>query len=88
MQQAEWHVFERLLTQLYDLNAGAGLDSMNVVRPKCMCQLCLCLTKFLAVKGPRGAASHFWVSRALQSFISTIPKMCCAASAVLIGDPN
>jgi hypothetical protein len=31
--------------------------------------------KFLAVKGPRGTYSHFWMSLADQSFIRDTPKM-------------
>ena len=34
---------------------------------------------FLAPNGPRGTYSHFWMSLADQSFISTIPKMCFPA---------
>ncbi len=33
------------------------------------------VAKFFAKKGPRGTYSHFWMSRALQSFINTMPKM-------------
>src|SRR3954471_23460770 len=31
--------------------------------------------KFFARNGPSGTYSHFWMSRALQSFTSTMPKM-------------
>src|SRR5690606_5407505 len=44
--------------------------------------------KFLAKKGPKGAYSHFWISRALQSLKSTIPKIYCSASSTGIGSPN
>jgi len=39
------------------------------------------LTQFLPLKGPRGAISHFWMSLALQSFISTRPNMADEASS-------
>ena len=45
-------------------------------------------TQFLALKGPRGAISQACTSLALQSFISTSPKMRSLASAVLTGVPS
>ena len=32
-------------------------------------------TQFLPLNGPRGTYSQRWMSRALQSFMSTTPKM-------------
>ena len=46
------------------------------------------LTQFLPLKGPSGTYSHFWMSLALQSFISTYPKTWSAASSMLIGRPS
>mmetsp|Transcript_14436 Transcript_14436/g.36804 ORF Transcript_14436/g.36804 Transcript_14436/m.36804 type:complete len:204 (-) Transcript_14436:524-1135(-) len=43
--------------------------------------------KFLAPKGPRGTYSHFWISRALQSFMSTTPKILSSASSMEMGSP-
>src|SRR5690606_999960 len=44
--------------------------------------------KFLAKKGPKGTYSHFWISLALQSLKSTIPKIYCSASSTGIGSPS
>lgn len=46
------------------------------------------LTKFLPLKGPSGTYSHFWMSRALQSFTSTYPKMWSAAEVAGMGCPS
>ena len=44
--------------------------------------------KFLAPKGPRGTYSHFWMSLALQSFMSTMPKILSCAEAAGMGSPR
>ena len=44
--------------------------------------------KFLPKNGPKGTYSHFWISRALQSLKSTIPKMYSSASSALMRWPN
>ena len=46
------------------------------------------VAKVLELKGPSGTYSHCWMSRALQSFISTMPKMCCSAPPTAIGSPS
>lgn len=53
-----------------------------------MTKMPLSLTQFLLLNGPNGWYSHFWMSRALQSFSSTMPNTCCSASAALIGSPS
>ncbi len=42
----------------------------------------------LARKGPRGTYSHFCISLADQSFMTTMPKMCSSAASILIGWPR
>mmetsp|Transcript_8503 Transcript_8503/g.20179 ORF Transcript_8503/g.20179 Transcript_8503/m.20179 type:complete len:227 (+) Transcript_8503:105-785(+) len=46
------------------------------------------VAKFLPRNGPSGTYSHFWMSRADQSFMSTRPNMCCLASRMAIGWPS
>ena len=46
------------------------------------------LPKFLPRKGPKGTYSQLWMSRALQSLKSTMPKMWSSASAVLMRSPR
>ena len=45
-------------------------------------------TQFLPAKGPKGIASHFWMSLALQSFMSTMPNRWLCAAAVLMEEPS
>ena len=45
------------------------------------------LTQFLLLNGPRGAISHFCMSRALQSFRRTRPKMLSSPSSTLVDAP-
>src|SRR6185437_3275426 len=42
----------------------------------------------LLLNGPRGMYSHCWRSRALQSFISTMPNTCESAEPTGIGSPS
>src|ERR1700730_14366035 len=44
--------------------------------------------KFFARNGPSGWYSQAWMSRALQSFIKTKPKMCSTARSIGTGWPN
>ena len=44
--------------------------------------------KFLARNGPSGWYSHFWMSRADQSFTSTKPKMWLQASRTSMRVPG
>mmetsp|Transcript_4607 Transcript_4607/g.16489 ORF Transcript_4607/g.16489 Transcript_4607/m.16489 type:complete len:240 (+) Transcript_4607:253-972(+) len=44
--------------------------------------------KFFPLKGPKGTYSCFWMSRAVQSFIRVIPKMCLDAASIVIGSPR
>ena len=44
--------------------------------------------KFLARNGPRGTYSHFCISRALQSFMTTMPKICWSHDCTGMGSPS
>lgn len=45
------------------------------------------VAKFLPLNGPSGTASHFWMSRALQSFMMTMPKTWSSAFLMGMLDP-
>ena len=61
-------------------------------RPRipCMCGISIAgqpLTQFLLLNGPKGAISHFCMSRALQSLRRTKPKMWSPALSTLVDVP-
>ena len=45
------------------------------------------VAQFLELNGPRGVDSHLWMSLALQSFMSTSPKMWSVAWDNGMGSP-
>uniref|UniRef100_A0A7G3B3U7 Uncharacterized protein n=1 Tax=Lutzomyia longipalpis TaxID=7200 RepID=A0A7G3B3U7_LUTLO len=44
--------------------------------------------RFFAVNGPRGTYSHFWISLALQSFMTVNPKILLRLSVTLTRSPS
>lgn len=98
MEHLRFKLTSKLISKLKRLlccRYGNGVGSCTKLLVKNGCNAAIVtihgdivVAKFLAVNGPNGIYSHFWMSRALQSFINDNPKMWFGACSAVMRSPN